>query len=76
MKSGFQSDNLAQTENSSSQMKVFYGTAENGIQTANHAKYANEIKKPFRVFGVFRGSNSSGQLFLDNRIGSAQSCKQ
>jgi hypothetical protein len=42
MKSGFQRDKLAQTGNSSSQMKVVCGTAENGIQTA---KCANEIKK-------------------------------
>jgi hypothetical protein len=48
MKSGFQRDKLAQTGNSSSQMKVLCGTAENWIQTANHAKYANEIRKPFR----------------------------
>jgi len=44
MKSGFQRDKLAQAKNSSSQMKVIFGTAKNGIQTANHAKYANEIK--------------------------------
>jgi hypothetical protein len=44
MKLEFQRDRLAQTENSSSQMEVFCGTAENGIQTAKYAKYANEIK--------------------------------
>ena len=38
-------------------MKVIFGTAENVIQTVNHAKYSNEIGKLFRVFGVFRGSN-------------------
>lgn len=40
------------------------------IQTA---KYANAIKKLFRVFGVFRGSNFSGQLPLDNSNWRAQS---
>jgi hypothetical protein len=50
MKSGFQRDKLAQTGNSSSQMKANCGTAENRIQTA---KYANEIKKLFRGFSYF-----------------------
>jgi hypothetical protein len=34
-------------------MKVFCGTAENGIQTANHAKYANEIGKLFAYLAWF-----------------------
>jgi hypothetical protein len=40
---------MARTGNSSSQSKVFCGTAENGIQTTNEAKYANKIKKIARL---------------------------
>jgi hypothetical protein len=57
---------LAQIENSSSQIKAIFGTAENGVQTANHTKYANEIKNylpvlhPFRFGNQFAERNSQG----------------
>jgi hypothetical protein len=67
MKSVFKSDKLAQTGNSSSQIKAFCGTAKIGFKPRTTRNMRTKSKY-FRVFGVFRGLNFSGQLFLDNPI--------
>jgi hypothetical protein len=52
MKSGFQRDKLAQNENSSSQMKVLFGTAENGIQTAKYLSTTQVVRRKVKFVKV------------------------